>query len=152
MFSSINYIKKLDFPNWSKAEKIIDKYERMNILENGMLNDIDDKLRYRFIPYIQLHEFEGLLFNEEEYFYRVIPKEELIGIDELKKTFNEFENPEMINDNPDSAPSKRLKRIIKGYNKIVYGNILAEEIGLNNIRKRSHRFNKWIMQIENILP
>ncbi len=143
--------KKHNFPNWNKAEKIIDKYERMSILEEGMLKDIEDKLSYRFIPYIQLHEFEGLLFNKEEYFYRVIPKEELIGQEELKKTFNEFENPEMINDNPDSAPSKRLKRIIKGYNKIVYGNILAEEIGLRNIRNKSHRFNKWILQIENIL-
>jgi len=141
---------KHNFPNWDKAEGILDKNERMTILENGMVNDIDKRLRNHFIPYIQLHEFEGLLFNEEDYFYKVIPEEELIGIDELKKTFKEFDNPEMINNNPETAPSKRLQRIIKGYNKIVYGNILADEIGIQNIMKKSNRFRNWIERIEKI--
>jgi hypothetical protein len=29
---------------------------------------IDESIRYRFIPYMQLHEFEGLLFNNIEVF------------------------------------------------------------------------------------
>ncbi len=142
--------KKHKFPNWDEAINEADKYKRMEILENGMHNDVEATLRYRFFPYIQLHEFEGLLFNKEEIFYQVIPKEELVDTDELRKTFQDFANPEMINDNSETAPSKRLSRIIKGYNKIVYGIILAEEIGLNNIMKKTRRFAEWINKMENI--
>ena len=74
-----------------------------------------------------------------------------VEIDELENTFTEYSNPEMINNNKETAPSKRLSRIIKGYHKIVYGNILAEEIGLTNIRNKSPRFNNWINTIENTL-
>lgn len=56
----------------------------------------------------------------------------------------------MINNNRETSPSHRLARIILGYNKIVYGNILAEAIGLERIREKSPRFNKWISKIENL--
>ena len=141
---------KYDFPRWETAEKKTDKNLRMDILENGMSVSIDKDLRYRFIPYLQLHEFEGLLFNDKSIFFEQIPKAELVGIKELDATFNEYENPEMINNNRETSPSHRLARIILGYNKIVYGNILAEAIGLERIREKSPRFNKWISKIENL--
>ena len=141
---------KYDFPKWETAENEPDKNFRMDILENGMSESIDNDLRYRFVPYLQLHEFEGLLFNEKKIFFEQIPKDELVGIDELDATFSEYDNPEMINNNPESSPSHRLERIILGYNKIVYGNILAEAIGLKRIRKKSPRFNSWIDKIEEL--
>lgn len=142
------YTKHL-FPNWETAQAIVNKIERMQFLEKGMLKDVKDEFRYRFIPYIQLHEFEGLLFNNVEIFYDQIPKNELVGKDELQHTFEQFKNPEMINDAKETAPSKRLQRIIKGYNKIVYGNILAEAIGIDRIRAKCTRFNSWLNNITN---
>ena len=59
-----------------------------------------------------------------------------------------IDNPEMINDVRETSPSHRLDRIIKGYNKIIYGNIIAEAIGLDNIRSKSPRFNEWLNKIE----
>ncbi len=41
----------------------------------------------------------------------------------------------MINNNPNTAPSKRLMRITKGYDKVIYATILSEEIGLTRVRK-----------------
>ena len=122
----------------------------MHILEDGMLKDIDEQYRNRFIPYLQLHEFEGLLFSDENIFYEQFCNNEIIGAEELAKTFKEFSNPEMINNNKDTAPSSRLARIIIGYNKIVYGNILAEAIGLEKIREKNPRFNNWLNIIENL--
>ncbi len=142
--------EKYKFPKWDVAEKEPDKNKRMDMLEKGMLESIPEEIRSRFLPYIQLHEFEGLLFNDEKYFYEQIPSNELIGIKELSETFKSFDNPEMINNNQDTSPSHRLERIILGYNKIVYGNILAEAIGLENIRRKSPRFNHWIQKIEKI--
>ena len=76
---------------------------------------------------------------------------EILDREELEAIFKEFDNPEMINNCPDTAPSKRLKRIIKGYNKIVYGNILAEAIGLTGIKAKCPRFNNWITIISSIV-
>jgi hypothetical protein len=142
--------QKHNFPGWDEALAIVDKNERMNFLEQKMYNNIDTQLNNRFIPYIQLHEFEGLLFNNINIFRQQFKEEELIGLKELEATISDFPNPEMINDNPETAPSKRLERIIKGYDKVVYGNILAETIGLQNIRNKSTRFNAWIDKIENV--
>lgn len=139
---------KYQFPRWDDAMNIVDKNQRMDFLETSMSEDIDDDVRYRYLPYLQLHEFEGLLFNDINIFHEQIPKDDLVGIEELEQTFNDFENPEMINDTRETSPSHRLSRIIKGYNKVVYGNIIAEAIGLDAIRLRSPRFNDWLNKIE----
>jgi len=142
--------KKHHFPFWNDSLSVEDKNSRMDFLEKEMKNDIDNQLNFRFIPYIQLHEFEGLLFNNIDVFCNVFSEEDLVGKDELISIFQDFQNPEMINDSVENAPSKRLKRIIQDYNKLVYGNILAESIGLQNIRSKCPRFNKWIEKIEKI--
>lgn len=139
---------KYEFPKWDESMKIPDKNQRMDFLENAMSEDIDEELRFRYLPYLQLHEFEGLLFNDIQVFYEQIPPDELVGIAELEETFNEFENPELINDTKATSPSHRLERIVKGYNKIVYGNIIAEAVGLEAIRTKSPRFNEWLNKIE----
>jgi hypothetical protein len=138
---------KQHFPKWDEALKINDKNKKMDFLEDAMRKDIEEPFRNRYLPYIQLHEFEGLLFNDIQIFYEQIPKKDLVKEDELKQTFRDFPNPEMINDSSQTAPSKRLARIIKGYDKIVYGHYLAEAIGLDNIRKKCFRFNNWLNQI-----
>ncbi|MFT6962285.1 MAG: ATP-dependent exoDNAse (exonuclease V) beta subunit [Flammeovirgaceae bacterium] len=60
---------KFGFPDWESSEKIPYPNEKMDSLENGMQKDIAEELRHRFIPYIQLHEFEGLLFNNIDIIY-----------------------------------------------------------------------------------
>lgn len=142
---------KFNFPRWEEALLIADKNDRMKLLEEAMQNDIKASVRHRFIPYIQLHEFEGLLFNDIQVFYEQVPKNELVGIKELEQTFKDYpENPEMINSKKETAPSQRLGRIISGYNKVLYGHYFAEAIGLEKIRRKSPRFNNWIDIIENI--
>ena len=141
---------KYNFPNWENCEKIEDRNLRMNAIEKAMLDDISEELRYRFIPYIQLHEFEGLLFNNIGVFLEQIPPTDLIGKTELEKTFADYDNPELINNSKETSPSHRLERIIKGYNKVVYGDILAEAIGLSKIRNKSPRFNRWVKKLESI--
>lgn len=143
--------KKYEFPGWTDAEQIVNKYDRMNYLETQMSEDINERVRYRFIPYLQLHEFEGILFSNVEVFKQIIPAEELIGWDELVQVIADYPNPEMINTSKENSPSHRLQRIIHGYNKIVYGNILAESIGLSTIRQKCPRFDSWLNSIE-LLP
>jgi hypothetical protein len=141
---------KYTFPNWEDGEKIADKNKRMAFLETAMKHDIRAAVQHRFLPYLQLHEFEGLLFNDIQVFYDQVPKNELVGKAELLKTFQDYDNPEMINNSKETSPSHRLKRIIEGYNKTLYGHYFAEAIGLEKIRNKSPRFNNWLKVIEEL--
>ena len=141
---------RYNYPGWQASKTIVDKSQRMDFLEQEMFSDINPALNHRFIPYIQLHEFEGLLFNNIQAFEHTFEPSEFKDKNELQTILNQYHNPELINDNPNTAPSKRLKRLIEGYNKIVYGSILAENIGINNIRQKSPRFNNWIHKLENL--
>lgn len=139
--------KKYNFPNWAEGERITEKNDRMSFFEDAMKADISDSVRHRFVPYLQLHEFEGLLFNDIQIFIDQVPKKELIGMPELTKTFADYDNPEMINNTKETSPSHRLQRIIRGYNKPLYGHYFAEAIGIDRIRDKSPRFNAWIEKL-----
>ncbi len=132
------------FPGWEEAQKIVNKNERIAFVEKAMLEDIEDSVRNRFIPYIQLHEFEGLLFSDISVIEDNFDDNEFNDHNYLLETISTFDNPEDINDGINTAPSKRLKRIIKDYSKIVYGSLIAQEIGLDKIRDKCPRFNDWI--------
>ncbi|MBG0779386.1 MAG: DUF4276 family protein [Desulfotignum balticum] len=67
----------------------------------------------------------------------------------LREINNRFPNPECINDNPETAPSKRLESIFRGfYSKTEHGPIIAEEIGLPAIRQACPRFHQWLTRLE----
>lgn len=137
------------FPLWAEKQAIADKSQRLDELEAAMLADVDANLRPRFVPYMQLHEFEGLLFSDKQAFYTTFyNSNELVDKAYLEQTFADFDNPEMINDGVETSPSHRLERIISGYDKVVYGCCLAEAIGLNKMRQKSLRFDNWLKRLE----
>jgi hypothetical protein len=104
-------------------------------------DDINDS---RFIPYIQLHEFESLLYSSNKGFEAYFSNEEK---KETQKIIDEFPNPEDINSSPEKAPSKRLLAIKNDYDKVVEGNIIALEIGFKQIMDRCPRFKAWIEKL-----
>lgn len=58
----------LCFPGWEASKEITDKGERVAFLEQEMKSDVDERYRPYFLPYMQLHEFESLLFRGVEAF------------------------------------------------------------------------------------
>lgn len=112
--------------------------ERVVKMESTMKDDINDR---RFYPYIQLHEFEALLFSSGKGFQTYFDTKANI---ELQEIIAAYENPENINSSPEGAPSKRLLRIVPEYDKVMYGNILALEIGINVILEKCPRFRNWV--------
>jgi hypothetical protein len=58
-----------------------------------------------------------------------------------------FENPELINDGAETAPSKRLKVLIPKYDKVLHGSFIAIDTGLNTILKKCPRFKAWTEKI-----
>lgn len=122
----------------------------VSIIEQGMKDNIDNSLNYRFIPYIQRHEFECFIFSSIDVLRRNFTSLEA-DFSKIENIIQLFpDNLEDINNSPETAPSKRLLNNIKGYNKIVYGACLTSEIGLTTIRQKCSRFNEWIDKLENI--
>lgn len=135
------------FPGWEMAKAIVNPQDKINSLFQSMKDDMSADLVSRFVPYIQLHEFEGLLFSDISAFRNnFLPSE--CDFDAIQAAIDGFETPEEINNKPETAPSSRLMAAIAGYDKVVYGTILAEEIGLVVIRSRCPLFNSWIERIE----
>lgn len=135
------------FPGWETAKTIVNSSEKMIFLFRSMLEDFDEELRERFIPYMQMHEFESLLFSDISAFKIIFSSDEC-DFNEIKTVVEEFETPEDINNGPETAPSSRLMKAIKGYNKVLYGSLLAEEISLTTIRRKCPLFNNWIERLE----
>lgn len=135
------------FPGWMDSKTIKNIYERMHYLFERMSLNMDEKLRSRFVPYIQLHEFEGLLFSDISVFQNNFTKNEL-NFSLLESAVNSADTPEEINNGPATAPSERLKKAVCGYDKVTDGAFLALEIGLETIREKCILFNEWIERLE----
>jgi hypothetical protein len=118
----------------------------LEAMTDKLREKLGDEVMRRFIPYVQMYEFEGLLFS--------CPKRMAQGINQpaLEEKFlrirNDFDTPENINNSPVTAPSKRLIRLYEGYEKPLHGSLAAIEIGLPAIRKACYRFDAWLRKIE----
>jgi Domain of unknown function (DUF4276) len=138
-----------DFPGLSEAEKLRHlPQERVVVLEQALSDDIGDA---RFIPYIQLHEYEAYLFSDTSrfaLFYNHHEKE----IAALQAIADSHGTPELIDDGPQSAPSKRIMAHLPAYKdaKAVVGPQVAELIGLDTIRAKCPHFDAWLSRLETL--
>ena len=123
-------------------------------LENLILEEINRRTHTswdgtRVIPYVQRHEFEGLLFSHVDAFSETTLTSNA-NIRQLRQIRSSFSTPEDINDNPQTAPSKRIEQIIPRYNKPAHGFLIAESMGVNTIRAECPRFNEWLSRLESL--
>jgi hypothetical protein len=139
------------FPGMAEAEQLRhDPYLRVESLEAAWLADIGDR---RFVPFIQLHEYEAWLFTdiaELRYFY----PNARARIARLENMANGVDSPELINDGQHSAPSKRIISEFPEYegSKTTVGTQLGELIGLRRIRERCPHFDRWVSKLESLQP
>jgi len=120
-----------------------DIYEKALHIENAITDDIGDKFG-NIVFSIVLHEFEGLLFSDVSAFENVADNE---AIAILRGIRNAVPTPEHINDLPETAPSKHIKRIIPEYAKVSDGTDIAEQIGIDKISRECRHFAKWLAKL-----
>ena len=103
----------------------------------------------KVFPYVQRHEFEGLLFSDVNAFTSVmdVPEGSIAGLCRIR---SQFQTPEDIDDGSETAPSKRIARTISMYRKALHGPLIAETIGLDAIREECPRFNQWVERLESL--
>ena len=134
-----------DFPGYAEAKRQADPYDRVRILEDSLEKDINDR---RFIPYIQLHEFEALILADPQQLdWEYLEHDGPIG--RLIKMVGK-QNPELINDRPETAPSKRILKEIPEYDKVTAGVSVVGKIGVPSLRQKCSHFNDWLTLLEQL--
>ncbi len=134
------------FPGMKELSTKQTHCEQVAYLEQKMQKDIAAPAS-NFIPYIQLHEFEALLFSSPAGIEALFERSEM-DVAGLQRVFDLFANPEDINNGPDTAPSMRLKALIKGYDKVLYGKSVLQEIGMETVLAKCPKFKQWVEQLE----
>lgn len=137
-----------DFPGFEEAKQKSDPYKKIEVIEDNFKADIASP---RFFPYLQLHEYEALLFSDLDKFHHYYIDHNN-QITKLKQDVSGVTNPELINNNPETAPSKRIIKYLPYYEgeKPSAGPIIAEHIGLQKIRSKCQHFNVWVTLLESL--
>jgi len=102
----------------------------------------------RFIPYVAVHEFEAMLFSDID----LLSSRLNVNREQVEQVLAEYGEPEAVNNNPETAPSKRLDAwSMNGkFPKTTTGIVIAREIGIPKIRKSCPLFGNWLTTIETI--
>lgn len=143
------YAIHTDFPGLDEGEKFRHvPQQRVDFLEQSFAKDIGD---LRFVPYIQLHEYEAYLFAGPTWFAYFYDHHER-QIAALQAIADGHVTPELIDDGRHSAPSKRIIAELPDYEgaKAAVGPQIAELIGLDAIRSKCPHFAAWLSRLEKL--
>ncbi len=141
------------FPGKAGLGKFDTARKKKDAIEGALRSDVEQGLdrRFdptRFIPYVQMHEFEGLLFSQPEVAAAGMFEPDLAKA--LRSIRDSSPTPEDINDDRQTAPSKRIEQILPGYKKPIQGNLAALAIGLDAIRLACPLFGEWLSTLERL--
>lgn len=138
-----------NFPKYTESLAIADIYQKVEFLEKALAEDINHP---KFIPYLQLHEFEALLFAHLDILLIEYPDAEK-AIKNLTQILQQHDNnPEKINTGKYTAPSKRIINEIPEYesNKVTAGAVLAGLDDLGRQKQYCKHFSDWLDKIANL--
>ena len=149
------------FRNFDAVSSLVDFYGfrgkgEMSIdeLEQQLADEIKDKLgglwrSDRVLAYAQRHEFEGLLFSNVDAFANSINATEqaVMGLRSIRAG---FATPEDINDDQETAPSKRIGAVLRRYHKVRDGLLVAQTMGMDVMLAECPRFSGWVQKLESL--
>ena len=131
-----------NFIGYQKSLKCPRIEDKKNCLEHSLINEFNHR---KFFPYIQMFEFEGLLFSDVNSFIFIEDNQDKIN--KISNEIKDFETPEHINNSKLTAPSKRLEKWYPSYGKTTDGIIVAESIGMTTLLNSCPFFSDWINKI-----
>lgn len=137
------YALPSDFPGYNSRPNGT-AIQRVEYLEAQLQQEFPDR---RFLPYIQLHEFEALVLacpNE----LAAIFFESKSALQEASNLVSAYNSPEEINEGYTTAPSKRLEKLFPEYKKTLHGDLILGDSNIDAIRAVCPHFNAWLTKIE----
>lgn len=146
----LDLYKMMRVPDCPKLEEM-DSLGKAKQLEKSMAKVFPNP---RFVPYIQVHEFETLLYVDLNKLVVAFPDGEAIRAIRVLQSDTKDCRPEEINGNEATAPSKRLIRELPEYKarKSTAGPQVVQHIGLPAIRAVCPHFNDWVSRLEGLTP
>lgn len=138
------YAMPRNTPDIENAEPNI--FRRVRQIEAAVTQDIGCQ---NCFFYLMLHEFEALLYSEPRAF-RIIADDTVVKA--IRNIRRGVPTPEHINNSPETAPSKRLLKLIPRYAKVKNGTILSKRIGMPRLMHECEHFCDWIEAIKRFQP
>ena len=142
---------KADWPGYAEAKQQQKHIQKAAIMNGKTAEEVqrlfpEQNRGVRFIPYVSMHEFESLYFSDPAClaFEIGVPQN---NIDEILLECGE---PENINDNRATAPSKRLQTLSRRFKKTTSGIEIAKKIGIPKMRAACPLFNDWLTRLETL--
>ena len=121
-----------------------DVYEKAAYIEKSIADEIGNKFG-NMVFNLVLHEFEGLLFSDVSAFESVAENDEAVVT--LRGIRAAVPTPEHINESPETAPSKHIKKAMPDYSKPMDGIDIAEQIGIDKIASECRHFANWLAKL-----
>jgi hypothetical protein len=141
------------FPQFAQSLTITDVYQRVAHLEHALKEAVVSQVgcrAERFLPHIQPHEFEGLLFSDVDALVGIEP-DWARSLPNLKWVRAQAISPEHINNGHETAPSKRLEVMLKPkYKKTRHGPLAASRITLEVMERECTHFKRWMDQLRGL--
>ena len=133
----------------------ISNIEKVKRIEQAVKQDICERIPdfrpdVRLIPYLSLHEYEALLFRDPDVFAEAIQQPGCAA--GFRKIRDDFPTPEDIDDDPTTAPSKRVSAEYAGYSKVIEGTLAARAVGIARMRSECPHFQEWVETLESLHP
>jgi len=126
-----------DFPTFTRTGTC---YQKVKAAEDAFVAEVNNQ---KFIPYLQLHEFEGILFSAPTAISDTMDTSGR-SRSELEKIRNSVTSPEEINEGVETHPSKRIQRLFPNYNKPLHGTLISTRIGVIQLMDDCPHFKQWI--------
>ena len=117
-----------DFPGYGGGMARPTGWEQADALERSLKAAIGDP---RFIPYLQVHEFEALVLTDPGRIETLYPAR-AAELNALCDECRMYQSPEQINHGQHSHPKARIRQRAPEYDENVAGPLLAEDIGLTS--------------------
>ena len=143
-----------DWPGRAEArQKGLKKVDASRFIEMAIEAEIARTMNVNiqelhFSAYLSLHEYEALLFSDPQQLATVT-----LGVSDAEKfaaIIAECGGCEQINDDPLTAPSKRILQVSNGYKKPSDGAVAAQRIGLKIMREKCPHFAQWLTRLEQL--
>jgi len=142
------YAMPMSWPGRREAHALPPE-KRGTHVEQKLRKDLEAEVGGRFLPCVQLHEFEALLFVDPERTARTIAAALGIGSAHAQSTLTAIKgqfagNVERIDDSYEKSPARRIASVFPSYDKVAWGVAAVQEIGVERLRDGCPWLDRWI--------
>ena len=114
---------------------------RVEHVEAAWATEVRDR---RFVPHIVLHELEAWVFADPAQLAPHMFNDDEAAVAAIAAIAREHATPEDIDDGRDTAPSRRLKRAFRPYQKTLHGVEALKAIGVEGICRACPHAAAWL--------